>query len=199
MIFCRRRHQARRRPLANIRPIKVFPALQNASTLKPEAIRGVDFLVVRELLGGIYFGEPRGIALRLAHWVDCCGEGVVGAGVVVGCTAAADSAACLSLACIISGEFGCGVRRRRRSGGRSAVRAIRWRSRIELASSTTEVFMTVDEFRMEVASHRRESLSPTRLNLSACNGNRRVSWQEACSCRCHSHARWQPGNRSCPG
>jgi 3-isopropylmalate dehydrogenase len=46
---------------ANIRPIKVFPALRNASTLKPEIIDGVDFLVVRELLGGIYFGEPRGI------------------------------------------------------------------------------------------------------------------------------------------
>ena len=46
---------------ANIRPIKVFPALKNASTLKPEVIEGVDFIVVRELLGGIYFGEPRGI------------------------------------------------------------------------------------------------------------------------------------------
>jgi 3-isopropylmalate dehydrogenase len=46
---------------ANIRPIKVFPALKNASTLKPEVIDGIDFLVVRELLGGIYFGEPRGI------------------------------------------------------------------------------------------------------------------------------------------
>lgn len=46
---------------ANLRPIKVFPSLKNASTLKPEAIEGVDFIVVRELLGGIYFGEPRGI------------------------------------------------------------------------------------------------------------------------------------------
>jgi 3-isopropylmalate dehydrogenase len=46
---------------ANIRPIKVFPALKHASSLKAEIIENVDFLVVRELLGGIYFGEPRGI------------------------------------------------------------------------------------------------------------------------------------------
>jgi 3-isopropylmalate dehydrogenase len=46
---------------ANLRPIKVFRSLQNASSLKPEIIDGVDFIIVRELLGGIYFGEPRGI------------------------------------------------------------------------------------------------------------------------------------------
>jgi 3-isopropylmalate dehydrogenase len=46
---------------ANIRPIKIFPSLQGASTLKPEVLDGVDFVIVRELLGGIYFGEPRGI------------------------------------------------------------------------------------------------------------------------------------------
>jgi 3-isopropylmalate dehydrogenase len=46
---------------ANLRPIKVFRSLQNASTLKPEILDGVDFIIVRELLGGIYFGEPRGI------------------------------------------------------------------------------------------------------------------------------------------
>jgi 3-isopropylmalate dehydrogenase len=39
----------------------VFRSLQNASSLKPEIIDGVDFIIVRELLGGIYFGEPRGI------------------------------------------------------------------------------------------------------------------------------------------
>ncbi len=46
---------------ANLRPAKVFEELIDASTLKPEVIRGIDILVVRELTGGIYFGEPRGI------------------------------------------------------------------------------------------------------------------------------------------
>ncbi len=46
---------------ANLRPAKVFDELIDASTLKPEVIRGIDILVVRELTGGIYFGEPRGI------------------------------------------------------------------------------------------------------------------------------------------
>ncbi|MFQ5449007.1 MAG: 3-isopropylmalate dehydrogenase [Nitrospinaceae bacterium] len=46
---------------ANLRPAKIFPALADASTLKPEVVRGLDLLVVRELTGGIYFGEPRGI------------------------------------------------------------------------------------------------------------------------------------------
>ena len=45
---------------ANLRPAKIFSALQDASTLKPEVIDGVDLLIVRELTGGIYFGEPRG-------------------------------------------------------------------------------------------------------------------------------------------
>jgi 3-isopropylmalate dehydrogenase len=45
---------------ANLRPASVLPALVNASTLRPEIIEGVDLLVVRELTGGIYFGEPRG-------------------------------------------------------------------------------------------------------------------------------------------
>jgi 3-isopropylmalate dehydrogenase len=44
---------------ANLRPVTVLPALAGASTLKPEAIAGVDFIVVRELTGGLYFG-PRG-------------------------------------------------------------------------------------------------------------------------------------------
>jgi 3-isopropylmalate dehydrogenase len=44
---------------ANIRPIKFIPSLAKASPLKEEVARGVDLVVVRELIGGIYFGEPR--------------------------------------------------------------------------------------------------------------------------------------------
>jgi 3-isopropylmalate dehydrogenase len=45
---------------ANLRPVKVFDALIGASTLKPEAVRGVDVMIVRELTGGAYFGKPQG-------------------------------------------------------------------------------------------------------------------------------------------
>lgn len=41
---------------ANLRPVRVHPALRNASTLKPEVVEGVDLIFVRELTGGIYFG-----------------------------------------------------------------------------------------------------------------------------------------------
>ncbi|WNG18990.1 3-isopropylmalate dehydrogenase [Cystobacter fuscus] len=44
---------------ANLRPVAPFPSLHDTSTLKPEVLRGVDLLVVRELTGGIYFGEKR--------------------------------------------------------------------------------------------------------------------------------------------
>ncbi len=44
---------------ANYRPVKVYEELVEASTLKPEVVSGVDLLVMRELTGGIYFGEPR--------------------------------------------------------------------------------------------------------------------------------------------
>jgi len=49
---------------ANYRPSKVHGQLLDASTLKPEVIDGVDILVVRELVSGIYFGQPRGIEMR---------------------------------------------------------------------------------------------------------------------------------------
>ena len=45
---------------ANLRPVKIVPALIDASSLKAEVINGVDLLVVRELTGGIYFGQPKG-------------------------------------------------------------------------------------------------------------------------------------------
>lgn len=46
---------------ANLRPAMLFPQLASASTLKPEVVAGLDILIVRELTGGIYFGQPRGI------------------------------------------------------------------------------------------------------------------------------------------
>src|SRR6266852_6770030 len=45
---------------ANLRPVAVHPALLGCSPLKPERLRDVDLLVVRELTGGLYYGEPRG-------------------------------------------------------------------------------------------------------------------------------------------
>jgi 3-isopropylmalate dehydrogenase len=46
---------------ANLRPAVVFEALADASSLKPELVTGLDLMIVRELTGGIYFGEPRGV------------------------------------------------------------------------------------------------------------------------------------------
>ncbi|MBA3920528.1 MAG: 3-isopropylmalate dehydrogenase [Nostocaceae cyanobacterium] len=46
---------------ANLRPAKILPQLIDASTLKKEVVAGVDIMVVRELTGGIYFGQPRGV------------------------------------------------------------------------------------------------------------------------------------------
>lgn len=46
---------------ANLRPALLYPQLAEASSLKPELVAGLDILIVRELTGGIYFGEPRGI------------------------------------------------------------------------------------------------------------------------------------------
>ena len=45
---------------ANLRPVKVHPALIDSSPLKPEKLKGVDILVIRELTGGLYFGFPKG-------------------------------------------------------------------------------------------------------------------------------------------
>jgi 3-isopropylmalate dehydrogenase len=46
---------------ANLRPAKLYSALVDASSLKPEVVEGIDLLVVRELVSGIYYGTPRGI------------------------------------------------------------------------------------------------------------------------------------------
>jgi 3-isopropylmalate dehydrogenase len=46
---------------ANLRPAILYPQLAGASTLKPEVVSGLDIMIVRELTGGIYFGQPRGI------------------------------------------------------------------------------------------------------------------------------------------
>ena len=56
---------------ANLRPVNVLPALAAASPLKPEIVANVDFLVVRELTGGIYFGEPS------RRWEDDRGRAAV--------------------------------------------------------------------------------------------------------------------------
>ena len=44
---------------ANLRPVKIFPALINSSPLKPDLLKDVDLMVVRELTGGLYFGKPK--------------------------------------------------------------------------------------------------------------------------------------------
>ncbi len=44
---------------ANLRPVRVFPGLEDASSLRAELVRGLDLIVVRELTGGIYFGQPK--------------------------------------------------------------------------------------------------------------------------------------------
>ena len=46
---------------ANLRPAQVFPGVADASTLKPEVVSGLDIMIIRELTGDIYFGQPRGV------------------------------------------------------------------------------------------------------------------------------------------
>src|SRR5713226_3108811 len=53
---------------ANLRPAVCFAALEGCSPLRSEVVRGTDVLIVREWLGGLYFGEPRLIQGGLGHW-----------------------------------------------------------------------------------------------------------------------------------
>ncbi|ANG63271.1 3-isopropylmalate dehydrogenase [Marinobacterium aestuarii] len=48
----------------NLRPAILYPQLAHASSLKPEVVAGLDILIVRELTGGIYFGQPRGVRIK---------------------------------------------------------------------------------------------------------------------------------------
>ena len=53
---------------ANLRPAQCFNALADFSSLKTEVVSGLDIMIVRELTSGIYFGEPRGILVRITRY-----------------------------------------------------------------------------------------------------------------------------------
>src|SRR3982751_6400694 len=53
---------------ANLRPARVWPGLESAGPLKPQILGHTDMLVVRELTGGVYYGEPRGISEGQTAW-----------------------------------------------------------------------------------------------------------------------------------
>jgi 3-isopropylmalate dehydrogenase len=55
---------------ANLRPARVWPGLEDAGPLKPDVLRGTSLVVVRELTGGLYYGQPRGIAADGASAVN---------------------------------------------------------------------------------------------------------------------------------
>ena len=55
---------------ANIRPVRIYPNLVESSVLKPEVLEGVDMVVVRELTGGLYYGEPKGRTETAEGWTS---------------------------------------------------------------------------------------------------------------------------------
>ncbi|MFQ6026418.1 MAG: 3-isopropylmalate dehydrogenase [Dehalococcoidia bacterium] len=55
---------------ANLRPVKVYPNLADSSVLKPEVLQGVDMVVVRELTGGLYYGQPKGREQTPQGWTS---------------------------------------------------------------------------------------------------------------------------------
>ena len=106
---------------ANLRPARVWPGLEAAGPLKPEVLAGTDLLVVRELTGGLYYGEPRGIARRrrAARSTRCATRATRSSA----SRGAAFEAARLAAQARDLGRQGERARRRRGSGARSSPRS----------------------------------------------------------------------------